>query len=256
MRVVQELLGPRVGDDDADLHAGDGRPAARGLRHRPSAGPGLSGADRARGRPTARRTPVRGARPAEVASRLPVGSDRQRSTSLDGLCRQSRRATAGEPESGELFAVAPRSVGRPGRRPAEAHAARTRPARAARPGAHHRPVQPEGRRRQDDLDDQPGCRAGRARPPRAARRLRPAGRAVGRPRRAAAPARPHRLQPADGARRHRRRRPAQDQRRRHGPAAEQHRPVGGRGAAGRRGRPRADAGARAGARSSTTTTSS
>ena len=52
----------------------------------------------------------------------------------------------------------------------------------ARPGAHHRDVQPEGWRRQDDDHDQPRRGAGRGRPPGAARRLRPAGRAVGGPR--------------------------------------------------------------------------
>ena len=65
------------------------------------------------------------------------------------------------------------------------------------------------------------------------------------------------LQPADGARRHHRRRPAQD---RTCPGMdllpEQHRPVGRRGAAGQRGGPRADARPGAGARRSPTTTSS
>ena len=64
-------------------------------------------------------------------------------------------------------------------------------------------MQPEGWRRQDDLDHQPRRGARRVRPAGAAGRLRSAGRAVGRPRRRAAPARPHRLQPADGARRRR-----------------------------------------------------
>ena len=82
---------------------------------------------------------------------------------------------------------------------------RARPADRPRPRPRDRGGEPEGRRRQDDVDDQPRRGARRVRPPGAARRLRPAGRAVGRPRRAAAPARPHRLQPAHGARRRDRR---------------------------------------------------
>ena len=39
VRVVQELLGHASRDHHADLHAGHGRPAARGLRHGPPAGP-------------------------------------------------------------------------------------------------------------------------------------------------------------------------------------------------------------------------
>ena len=65
-----------------------------------------------------------------------------------------------------------------------------------------------------------------------------------------APARPHDLQPADGARRHASTTSLlKTERRRAGPAAQQHRPVRRRGAAGQRGRPRADAGPRAARRS-------
>ncbi len=133
-----------------------------------------------------------------------------------------------------------------------------RPRRRARQRPGRGDVQPEGRRRQDDDHHQPGRLAGRVRPQGAAGRLRPAGLAVGRPR--AQPARdgPVGLQPADGARRHPRRRRRALRRARHGPAALQHRPLGRRGAAGPRGRPRADpaAGARPGARRSTTSSSS
>ena len=73
-------------------------------------------------------------------------------------------------------------VGRPGRGPAQAPAGHAAAAGAARPGPHHRHVQPEGRRRQDHLHDQPRRGAGRVRPPRAAGRLRPAGRVVRRAR--------------------------------------------------------------------------
>ena len=64
------------------------------------------------------------------------------------------------------------------------------------------------------------------------------------------------LQPAHAARRHPRGRDRAHRRAGHGPAAVQHRPLRGRGAAGRRGRPRADPPAGARARPSRTTTSS
>ena len=83
--------------------------------------------------------------------------------------------------------------------PAAAADPRTPAADLARPGEGHRDVQPEGRRRQDHLDDQPRCRARRVRPPGAAGRPRPAGRAVRRARCAALRARPHRAQPAGRA---------------------------------------------------------
>ncbi len=73
--------------------------------------------------------------------------------------------------------------------------------RPARPGADHRDGQPEGRRRQDHHHHQPGCGPGRVRPQGAAGRLRPAGRALGRPRRQPAQPRPVHLQPADAGRR-------------------------------------------------------
>ena len=69
---------------------------------------------------------------------------------------------------------------------------RARTADRPRPRPRDRRGEPEGRRRQDDVDDQPRRGARRVRPQGAARRLRPAGRAVGRPRRAAPPARDHR----------------------------------------------------------------
>ena len=62
---------------------------------------------------------------------------------------------------------------------------RTEAQERARPGQGHRDVQPEGRRRQDDVDHQPGRQPRRVRPPGVAGRPRPAGRAVGGPRRAA-----------------------------------------------------------------------
>ena len=130
-------------------------------------------------------------------------------------------------------------------------AAVPRPAAARDPRARpdHRDVQPEGWRRQDDDHHQPWCGARGVRTQGAARRLRPAGLAVG----------GSRCQPArdrqdasttcswsasvtiDDV-------VAQDERAGHGSAAEQHRPVGRRGAAGHRGRSRAGAlpGARAG----------
>ncbi len=83
----------------------------------------------------------------------------------------------------------------------------------ARPRPGHRAVQPEGRRRQDDDHDEPGRCAGRVRPQGAPGRLRPAGRAVSRPRRAprggravAVPAagRPRRRRPRASSADHRR----------------------------------------------------
>ena len=88
--------------------------------------------------------------------------------------------------------------------------ARTGSADRARPGAGHRGGEPEGRRRQDDVHDQPRRGARRVRPPGAPRRLRPAGRAVGRAGRAGPRARHHDLQPAHGARRRDRRRHPRD----------------------------------------------
>ena len=121
--------------------------------------------------------------------------------------------------------------------PAEARRPRSRP--------HHLAVQPEGRRRQDDDDHQPGRRARRVRPQGARGRLRPAGRAVGRPRHPD-PRRPDDLRPAA---RHasatRTRSIVQTARRgpRHHPG--EHRPVGRRGAPRQRGRARDDPRARA-----------
>ena len=116
--------------------------------------------------------------------------------------------------------------------------------------AHPRPrdldVQPEGRGRQDHDHHQPRRLAGGVRPQGAAGRLRPPGVALGGPGAEPARDRAHRLQPADGPRRHPRRRRRADRRTGDGPAAVQHRPVRRRGAAGPRGRPRADAAARAG----------
>ncbi len=135
-------------------------------------------------------------------------------------------------------------------RPADARPPRARPRAAARQRPGDLDVQPEGWRRQDHDHHQPGRRAGGVRPQGAAGRLRPAGLAVGRPR----PQPPRHgalgLQPADGPRRHPRRRRRPFRRARHGPAALQHRPLCGRGAAGARGGPRADpaAGARSGHR--------
>ena len=120
-------------------------------------------------------------------------------------------------------------------------------AHRARPRPDHRDVQPEGRRRQDDDHHQPGRGAGRVRPQGAAGRLRPAGRALGRPRastrtsstrpiynllmRAATSTSDDVIRPTGVAR--------------PGPAAGEHRPVRRRGAAGQRGGPRAGPGARA-----------
>ena len=87
---------------------------------------------------------------------------------------------------------------------ARCRASRSRRRWPPRPGADHRDVQPEGRRRQDDDHDQPGRGARRVRPQGAAPRLRPAGRAVGRARHQPARARQDGLQPADRAARRRR----------------------------------------------------
>ena len=103
-----------------------------------------------------------------------------------------------------------------------------------------------------------GAVAGRVRPQGAAGRLRPAGLALGRP--GAQPPRDgaDRLQPADAADVTLDEVVVPTGVPGHGPAALQHRPVRRRGAAGPRGRPRADpaAGARAGDRRSTTSSSS
>ncbi|CAA9262244.1 MAG: ParA-like protein, partial [uncultured Blastococcus sp.] len=122
------------------------------------------------------------------------------------------------------------------------------PARAqaphrARARSCDRDVQPEGRRRQDDVHHQPGCRADRVRPARAAHRPRPAGCPVGRARDPGSEHGPDDLQRAHGAEDDAGRRPRADRRPRPGPGAEQHRPLGRRGAAGERGGPRADAAA-------------
>ena len=70
------------------------------------------------------------------------------------------------------------------------------------PGAGDRDVQPEGRRRQDHDDHQPGRRDRRDRAQGAADRLRPAGLGLDRAGRAAARPRDVGLQPADAARHH------------------------------------------------------
>ncbi len=67
-------------------------------------------------------------------------------------------------------------------RPADARPARAPPHQHPRQRPGDLDVQPEGRRRQDHDDDQPGRRARGVRPQGAARRLRPAGLALGRPR--------------------------------------------------------------------------
>ena len=120
---------------------------------------------------------------------------------------------------------------------------RTQAEERARACEGHRDVQPEGWRRKDDVDDQSGCQPGRVRPPCAAGRPRPAGRAVGRARGAALRAGPHGAQPS--------RRPAgvdrrgidQDPCQGPRPGAQQHRSVRRRDPTGQRGRPRAVVGA-------------
>ena len=71
---------------------------------------------------------------------------------------------------------------RPHRSPVRARSP-SRRSSTARSRPHHRPLQPEGRRRQDDDEHQPRRGARRVRPPGARRRLRPAGRALRGPRR-------------------------------------------------------------------------
>lgn len=115
--------------------------------------------------------------------------------------------------------------------PVEAHRARAR--------AHHLALQPEGRRRQDDDDHQPGRDAGRVRPPRAGDRLRPAGRALGRPRRRDL-RRDHRLRPPPRHGEGPGRGDPVDERARARHHPGQHRPLGRRGPPRQRGRPRAD----------------
>ena len=160
-------------------------------------------------------------RPEQPYSRLAVGvmaGRLERPTGLTGHRRHDgggqdstlarHRATArrcpARPRagpSGRDDGAEPRAAVTPTRPPsADPADPRARAADRARPGPHHRDVQPEGRRRQDHVDHQPGRGAGRVRPPGAAGRLRPAGRAVGRPGRPAAGPRPDHLQRADGAR--------------------------------------------------------
>ena len=138
----------RLGDDDADLHAWSRRTRCARSTRPPTRG---RSAERQRARRCCR---------AASGARACCGSLSGRVASQQTTDPQPRRRRA---------AAARRS-------PSPA------PLAVARPGAHHRDVQPEGRRRQDDDDHQPGRRARRVRPQGARRRLRPAGRRVGRPR--------------------------------------------------------------------------
>ena len=93
VRVVQELLGHASVTDHAGLHARHRRQPARGLRHRPPAGPGIVAAAAARRglvgrRPAARRA---GGRAARGAGRRARGRERRPAGAGD-LARRRARA--------------------------------------------------------------------------------------------------------------------------------------------------------------------
>ena len=159
---------PRLGDDDADLHAGHGRSGCERSM------PGLTRgrADRVRERDQREvlsfrlgEAPVTAEANPQVST-YPTAEPHPREDPLPGT------------EKAGVGALGP--TGRP-----LPDFPEPRAADQPRTGPHHRHVQPEGRRRQDHDDDQPRRRAGRGRPQGAARRLRPAGRPVGGPGRSA-----------------------------------------------------------------------
>ena len=135
------------------------RDAAAGAAAGPAGGRG--GAVRA--------DPVRasrgGARRARTAASPYPRADPRQPRCRPALRRARRRRARGRP--------------RPDR-PSLARPARAAPDRHPRQRPDHLDVQPEGRGRQDHDHDQPGRVAGGVRPQGAARRLRPAGLAVGR----------------------------------------------------------------------------
>ncbi|CAA9273826.1 MAG: ParA-like protein, partial [uncultured Blastococcus sp.] len=148
-----------------------------------------------------------------------------------GLCRRAP-ARQRPRDGGDLTSGPGEGTAAPPVRPQAPDPARAR--------SHHRDVQPEGRRRQDDVHHQPGCGTHRVRPARAAHRPGPAGRAVGRPGHPRPEHGPDDLQRPHGAEDHAGRRPRAHRHPGPGPRPQQHRPLGRRGAAGQRGRPRAD----------------
>ena len=173
VRVVQELLGHASVTTTQIYTRSPSTRCVRSTRPRTPV-PGLSGAPRPRPwAPALTRPPCRftGEAPS-VPTLSEVHGEVYRSVAT---CRQEVRPYPRKvPQSRQRPASArpPPAPGLPG--PAAAGRARS--------GAHRRGLQPEGRRRQDHDHHQPGRRARRAGPPGAARRLRPAGRAVGRAR--------------------------------------------------------------------------
>ena len=202
---------PRLGDHHAGLHAGHRRPAARGLRDEPPAGAhadtrrpavlagvwhavrleqshALSVVAMSTSRPACLLGKLRAALRSVLITRAGRTADRNRNdrdrargggnrpmaTRADAASAVARPHDSG-PEMGAISRQDPaKARQRPLPEPKPLTRARARP--------HHRDVQPEGRRRQDDVHHQPGCRADRVRPARAADRPRPAGCAVGRAR--------------------------------------------------------------------------
>ena len=184
---------PRLGDDDAGLHAGDRRPAARGVRHEPPAGHRLTPDPAAVlalfvpvrlewsqplshvAMSTCRAACLLGnpvALPSVVVTRAGRTADRDRKPRIG---HEVEATDSWRPERTRLLPSRARTTATPRWGPRS----RQDPARARQrplpdpkpltehgPGPRHRDVQPEGRRRQDDVDDQPGRRADRVRPAR------------------------------------------------------------------------------------------
>ena len=126
---------PRVGRDDADLHARLGRRAARRVR------------DVAPARPLTARAP--GAERRRGVARIGARHGRSRGESV-AVSTAGRDEDLGRRDPDRSHRASATTASRPRRRS------------TATARAHHLAVQPEGRRRQDDDDHQPGRRARRA----------------------------------------------------------------------------------------------